>query len=187
MKRMFAAGLLALPLLLAGGSSARAQCPSCSGGGGLPGYFFGTGHLAAGTGHCTGFCSRLFPHMHSHGPLVNYGPYQGYYPFEPYGPWTADLRYNAPVHPGHAGLFGDGGGTWFGGAFGKHGCGSCGGSKHDWSRYAKDTFRNVFHRCHPTGHKCGQSFGGCGTCSASAGKEVEANPVVQTSFPRSER
>lgn len=201
MKRIFAAGLLALPLLLAGGSTASAQCASCGGGfAGLPGYSFGSNYLRAGTGYCGGTCSRLFPHIHQHGPLVNYGPYQGYYPFEPYGPWTSDLRYNAPPCK----HWGDGLGGLFGNlkchGCGKHGCDGgdgCGG-KHDWNRYARDTFKNVFHRCHPTAHKCGHKFDGCGSCSTPCGKpgcggcaqapvQPEANPVMQTSYPRRER
>lgn len=181
MKRMFAAGLFALPLFLAGGSSAQAQCAGggCGGGpgGGLPGFFFGTKSFAA----CGGACSYFFPHMHQHGPLVNYGPYSGYYPFEPYGPWTSDLRYNYTPPCKHCG-----------GKLGGGGCGSCGGGR-GWGDYAKDTFRNVFHRCHPTAHKCGQSFGGCGTpggCGsghAAATAEPQPNPVLQTSYPRRER
>jgi hypothetical protein len=43
---------------------------------------------------CGGYCFKLFPHIHQHGPLFNYGPYYGYYPFKPYGPWDAYLRYD---------------------------------------------------------------------------------------------
>lgn len=51
---------------------------------------------------CGGFCLRMFPFIHQHGPLYNYGPYYGYPPFEPYGPWDAYLRYTGPDprHPG---------------------------------------------------------------------------------------
>ena len=76
MRRLSIAAILAAPLL----------------------FFPGAGEVTAnpiGAEHfgCGGYCSKLFPHMHQHGPLYNYGPYYGYYPFTPYGPWDEYLRY----------------------------------------------------------------------------------------------
>lgn len=77
MRRLLLAALLAAPLLLIHSDRAAANPP--------PGVAnFG----------CAGFCFKLFPHIHQHGPLFNYGPYYGYYPFAPYGPWDAYLRYD---------------------------------------------------------------------------------------------
>src|SRR5262249_52827753 len=87
-----------------------------------------------------GYCFKIFPHLHQHGPLFNYGPYYGYYPFAPYGPWDAYLRYDPTFYGDGSGL---GGGGWGGkdgkvkgghghghGWGGKHGCASCGGFWH---------------------------------------------------------
>ena len=81
MRRLSITAFLAVPLLLVG-------------------LLFTTNNRASANPHgyenygCAGFCFKLFPHMHQHGPLFNYGPYYGYYPFKPYGPWDAYLRYD---------------------------------------------------------------------------------------------
>ena len=163
MNRMFRAGLLALPLLLAAGQTTSANPP----GFGFPGTRFGGCNQFG----CGGFCLNLFPHMSQHGPLVNYGPYSGYYPFAPYGPWDENLRYN-------------GGGPecgWNGRACGRGGCGKCGGGHKllhrsrsscddgncgGWGGYAKTTFANVGHRVNPFGHLKGKFHAsGCSTCN----------------------
>jgi hypothetical protein len=155
MNRMFRAGLLALPLLLAGGQSAPAVDP--------PG-FAGTRWGCYQHG-CGGFCFQIFPHMHQHGPLVNYGPYTGYYPFAPYGPWDENLRYNGPGY-----------GNGLCGGCGRHGCGGrCGGGllgrlRGDdgncggWGGYARSLFANIGRRVDPL---CGQHGvkAACSTCS----------------------
>jgi hypothetical protein len=109
-----------------------------------------------------GFCFRLFPGLHQHGPLVNYGPYSGYYPFEPYGPWTSDLRYNGPTGPqGGTGLHGGIRGLFHHGYLrrGAGECGSCGRPKASCGcgQYALATLRNVGARLNPF-HRFG-----CGT------------------------
>ncbi|MBN9120851.1 MAG: hypothetical protein J0I06_17155 [Planctomycetes bacterium] len=76
MRRFSLTALLAVPLLLVGSGTLRAHPP-----------------VAANFG-CAGYCFKLFPYIHQHGPLFNYGPYYGYYPFTPYGPWDAYLRYD---------------------------------------------------------------------------------------------
>jgi len=121
--------LLAVPLLLFGGAGKASANP-----------------LDYGNFGCAGYCFKMFPHMHQHGPLFNYGPYYGYYPFKPYGPWDAYLRYDPFFYgdpyanwgatgqgAGDTGNmfgwnknlegFGGKGGHGFGG---KHGCASCG-------------------------------------------------------------
>ena len=153
MNRMFRAGLLALPLLLAAGQSATANDRP-----GFAGTRWGCNQYGCGT-----FCMNLFPHIGSHGPLVNYGPYTGYYPFAPYGPWDENLRYNNP-NEGDCGRDGR--------LCGRFGCGKCGGglklfgrgdggSCGGWGGYSLATFRNIGHRVSP--------FAGgrpaCSTCS----------------------
>jgi hypothetical protein len=77
MRRHLLTATLAVPLvLLFTAPSASANPPDCRG--------FG----------CGGYCLKMFPNIHQHGPLFNYGPYYGYYPFAPYGPWDAYLRYD---------------------------------------------------------------------------------------------
>lgn len=77
MRRLALTAVLAVPALLIHTDRAAANPP--------PGLAnFG----------CAGYCFKLFPHIHQHGPLFNYGPYYGYYPFAPYGPWDAYLRYD---------------------------------------------------------------------------------------------
>jgi hypothetical protein len=102
-----------------------------------------------------GFCFCNFGKMHQHGPLYNYGPYYGYPPFQPYGPWTSDLRYEPGCSGGrcHSGLFNGWHLHW------PHlgGCGHCG-------HYALDTFRNIFQRTHPCGHRVGCCGNGCNSC-----------------------
>lgn len=113
MKRMIAAGLLALPALLLAGPAARAQ--DCYGG-------FGAGGPAPSGGTGCRFCFRLFGGAFTQeGPLFNYGPYSGYYPFAPYGPWGSDLSY----HGGGAGGCGGAGSVcgWNHNLFGRHGRG----------------------------------------------------------------
>lgn len=197
MKRVLVAGLLALPAIFATSGTANAQVFGCSQYG------------------CGGFCFKMFPHIHQHGPLYNYGPYSGYYPFEPYGPWTADLRYNGPTGP-DCGRHGCGLGgrlRGLGNGLGCHSCGSdsCDGGcgKHAWGNYALSTFGNIFHRCHPLAHKCGHKFGCADLCGSSCGTpacdkaapcatpapagcaakpaDVESSPVLQTGYPRRER
>jgi hypothetical protein len=177
MKRTFAAGLLALPALLAVGPDARAQYPGCAGAIPPPGCAAAAlpqgpcAHLG-----CGGFCFRFLGAIHQHGPLVNYGPYTGYYPFEPYGPWNAALQYTGP-NPNDCGHGGCGlcgllglcgkhgcgpGGCGLGGKFGHgrfgHGCSECGG----WDGYARSTFANVHSRVFPFGHKSRSCDAGCG-------------------------
>lgn len=166
MNRMFAAGLLALPGLLAAGQSANAQYPGC-GGGGVAGMAQGP---CTPFGHgCGGFCFKLFPHLHHHGPLVNYGPYYGYYPFEPYGPWNAQLQYTGP-RPGENSC------GWLHGkckGCGKHGWGwgrngqidGCDGCGHGHGRYATGVWANVKCRLFPASHKAGKL--GCDSCGAT--------------------
>ena len=93
MRRLLLTAILAVPLLLIDSERADANPP--------PGIAnFG----------CAGYCFKLFPHIHQHGPLYNYGPYYGYYPFAPYGPWDAYLRYDPNFYgdagAGHGGAYG---------------------------------------------------------------------------------
>jgi len=161
MRRMLWAVLLAAPMVLASAEPARAQgCASgnCGGAG------WGRGPSGPGFGvppfGCPfGFCFRLFPGLHQHGPLVNYGPYEGYYPFEPYGPWTSDLRYNGPTGPAGGGLgVNTGWAPWVQGLRGRfaRGGGAAGGG------YALTTLRNVGARLNPFHREggCGDSCGG---------------------------
>jgi hypothetical protein len=195
MKRIFGAGLLALPLFLASGPEARAQgCPS--GNCGFGGRFSAFGSGIYGNHHlgCGGFCFRFLGAIHSQGPLFNYGPYAGYYPFAPYGPWDASLNWVGPYPPSaefgwksdgsRHGWKGDGDGLF--GHGGKHGrrgdgCDGCGG----WGDYSKTTLRNVKHRIFPLSHKAGKSCDSCG--HASAPEVKPATDVVQTGYPRTER
>lgn len=200
MKRTFAAGLLALPALLAAGTEARAQYPGCAGTIPPPGCAAAAlpqgpcAHLG-----CGGFCFRFLGAIHQHGPLVNYGPYTGYYPFEPYGPWNAALQYTGPnpndCGAGGCGLFGHcgkngcglGGGCGGGGKCGHgligHGCSECGG----WGGYARSTFANVRCRVFPFGHKS-RSCASCGDSFDIIGAAAQApSDVEQTGFPRTER
>jgi hypothetical protein len=133
MKRIFAAGLLALPALLAGGSAGFAQGPGCSGPG-CAGGAIGAGYAGGFGADCYGqagaikgccqhmgcgcFCMRFLGAIHFNGPLWNYGPYTGYYPFEPYGPWNAALQYTGP--------YPQNGCCGWGGLFGHCGAGGCG-------------------------------------------------------------
>lgn len=163
MRRMLWAALAGPALLALAATDARAQgCATggCGvGGGGAPLARPGFGVPPFGCPF--GFCFRLFPGLHQHGPLVNYGPYSGYYPFEPYGPWTSDLRYNGPAGP----QVGTGLAPHLKGLF-HHGylrrgissdCNSCG-------RYALATFHNVGARLNPF-HRFG-----CGTaCKSGCG------------------
>lgn len=92
MRRLsLAAFFLAVPALFAVTGTAKANPP-----------------IAANFG-CAGYCFKLFPHIHQHGPLFNYGPYYGYYPFAPYGPWDAYLRYDPNFYGG-----GGAGGDYYG-------------------------------------------------------------------------
>ncbi len=214
MKRMFGAGLLALPALLACGAAGFAQGPGCSGpgcyggaiGAGYAGGFdpscYGQPAAIKGCCHyigCGCFCFRYLGRITQEGPLWNYGPYTGYYPFEPYGPWNAALQYTGPYPNsgccGWSGLFGHGGAGRFGAGgwghghlAGRGGCSECG----DWGGYARTTWLNVHHRVFPLWHK---TKGGCDSCSR-AGWAADAPAVAsgerqsdiqQTSYPRSER
>lgn len=157
MRRMLWVALLAAPVALA--SAAPVQAQGCPGGGcGSAAAYFGgrPGFQVPPFGCPFGFCFKLFPGMHQHGPLVNYGPYEGYYPFAPYGPWTSDLRYTGPTGP--AGSVGTGWAPALQGLFhrgyfrrGGDGCSTCGG------QYALSTLRNVAARLNPF-HRFG-----CGT------------------------
>jgi len=144
MIRTSLAAALAVPILLAVPiSSASANPP-----------------VAANFG-CGGYCFKLFPHLHQHGPLYNYGPYYGYYPFAPYGPWDQYLRYD----PNFYGDAGAGGGAFgknpylFGGHGGrgeKDGCSSCGFWHASWN--LGGWFR---------GHQWLQGGFGCKSCGKS--------------------
>lgn len=164
------AAALAVPVLLAVPiSSASANPP-----------------VAANFG-CGGYCFKLFPHLHQHGPLFNYGPYYGYYPFAPYGPWDQYLRYD-PNFYGEAGA--QGGGNYYGrnpylfngqghgskGGFGGHGgCTSCGFWHASWN--LGGWFR---------GHQWLNGGFGCKSCGGSVaptgcsgcGSKVAAQPAV---------
>jgi hypothetical protein len=161
MNRMFAAGLLALPALVAASPTASAQYYGCGAGGAAlaPGS---CAHLG-----CGGFCFKFLSHLHHHGPLVNYGPYYGYYPFEPYGPWNSNLQYTGPRPGDHCGwLFGrckgcgrDGWGWGRGGHI--DACGECARG-----RSAAVLWANVRSRLLPASHKAGKL--GCDSCGATA-------------------
>lgn len=154
MRRVFWAGLLALPILLATAEPAKAQyCSSCAPNayGRANGWYGSQGPFG-----CGGFCFKFFGTWLQDGPLVNYGPYEGYYPFEPYGPWTSNLRYTGPTsrnpYTGGCGWCGKGGcggacglGGRLGGLFNTRECGD----------YALATFGNVFRRTHPCNGGCG--------------------------------
>lgn len=77
MRRLSLTAALAVPFLLFAGTNALLAHPPV-------GANFG----------CAGYCFKMFPFIHQHGPLFNYGPYYGYYPFTPYGPWDEYLRYD---------------------------------------------------------------------------------------------
>ncbi len=155
MRRLSIPALLAVPLL----------------------FFTGAGEVTAnpiGAEHfgCGGYCSKLFPHMHQHGPLFNYGPYYGYYPFTPYGPWDEYLRYNPDFYGSAGGGSGRGDllahGNWF-----KHGCVSCGGFWHaSWLHGG--WFRGHTWLTHSPSHKSG-----CSSCGGVA----TAKPVAPTGDP----
>jgi hypothetical protein len=85
---------------------------------------------------CGTFCVCHFGKMHFHGPLYNYGPYYGYPPF------------TNNCNTGNCGR------NWnLGDRLQRdRGCNTCG---EGWNRYALHTFKNVFHRTHPCGHKAG--------------------------------
>lgn len=88
---------------------------------------------------CGTFCICKFSRMHFHGPLVNYGPYFNY-------------------GYGNAGNCNDRlfDGWQFGSLFNRNNCNGCG---HTWRHYARDTWRNIFHRTHPCCPKTA-----CGSC-----------------------
>jgi hypothetical protein len=160
MRRIFCAGAFALPFLLLSAGDAQAQCGphGCSGGPGS-GYYQIRQDQAGPQPFMQmfQFAMRMYPLIHSHGPLYNYGPYTGYYPFEPYGPWTSGLQYTGPEVGGHGHGFGPGPfHNW-------HGLnGSLGGGhgSHCWKKYSLATFHNVGLRINPfTSH--------CKGCSAS--------------------
>lgn len=161
MNRMFAAGLLALPVFVAASPQASAQYGGC----GTAGWGVTQGSCAPYG--CGGFCFRLFPHLHQHGPLVNYGPYTGYYPFEPYGPWNAHLQYTGPRpgdgacgwHHGHCRSCGRHGWGW---GHGRHidACGDCAHRHHTLSLWS-----NVRGRLFPASHKAGKL--GCSSCGST--------------------
>ena len=163
MRRLSLTAFLAVPLLFISPSTLLANPPGAA--------YFG----------CAGYCFKMFPHIHQHGPLFNYGPYYGYYPFAPYGPWDAYLRYD----PNWAGA-GAGGGDYYGlnprlrglgsalhghghkcglcGLF-HHGHGSCGFHHASWLQGG--WFRG--HKWLDGGHGCGHGHGhGCKSCGGVA-------------------
>lgn len=88
---------------------------------------------------CGTFCVCHFGKMHFHGPLYNYGPYYGY------PPYTNNCN-NGNCGSGNCGWNRP---NWF---TRDRGCDSCGQS---WNRYAKHTWKNIFHRTHPCSNKVG--------------------------------
>jgi hypothetical protein len=153
MRRFWTPALLAVPLLtIPSAGSVSANPP-------------GTANFG-----CAGYCFKLFPHMHQHGPLFNYGPYYGYYPFAPYGPWDAYLRYDPNFYGGAGG--GGGGGFGGGGKYGcgKHGCGSGGFLHASWLHggwFSGHTWLTGGH-----GHKSG-----CTSCSGAVAVAPRAVPT----------
>ena len=165
MRRHSLTALLAVPLLLFAADRTAHANPNDSIG-------FG----------CAGYCFKMFPHIHQHGPLYNYGPYYGYYPFKPYGPWDAYLRYD-PFFYGDpnanggqrdaagAGAFGRNPNLpYFRGLFGGHGNGF---SHASW-------LHGGWFRGHTWLHGgFGHKSGGCSSCGGIA---VET-PVVSPGDP----
>ena len=168
MRRLSAAALLAVPLLLLGSGRAGANPP-----------YQGFG--------CGDYCLGMFKKLHQHGPLFNYGPYYGYYPFAPYGPWDAYLRYD----PALAG-YGGGGGNQFGlnprlagllaglhglgAGHGHGGCSSCGFHHASWLHGGWFKGHSWLHgSSHGHGHKSS-----CSTCGgvASATPQAPAAPAT---------
>lgn len=164
MRRLLLTAVLAVPLLLINTETASANPPP-----GLAQY------------GCGGFCMKMFPFIHQHGPLFNYGPYYGYYPFAPYGPWDAYLRYD----PSFYGNQGGGLGAYAYGlnprflphvqALAHHDWHSHGGFWHaSWLQGG--WFRG--HKWLDGGHGCGGSGGHSGSCSSCGG--VASAPVVNS-------
>ncbi|OWK43830.1 hypothetical protein [Fimbriiglobus ruber] len=210
MKRIFGAGLLALPLLLTAAQESRAQAPAQSCPQPATSWqrncaFFGV----CGPAQTCGCCFRFLGAIHQNGPLFNYGPYYGYYPFEPYGPWNAQLQYTGPrpgdLQPscgpiglcgkcgGYHGLHaGCGGAGWGAGGGGAAGCSAGAG----WGTYAKTTWTNVFHRVHPLAYRR-RGTAGCSTCGSATGTidgtiisgNITERPseIETTGYPRRER
>jgi hypothetical protein len=157
MKKLFFAGLLALPALFACSRPALAQAPCVIPASGFAGAGIGaypTPGCPCPYASCGGICMNFFGRIHFHGPLYNYGPYAGYYPFEPYGPWTSSLQYNPPPAP----------------------CKNCGTGIHDraWKQYALLCFENIKNRIHSIGHKAGK--GKWSDCSSCGGTAIAAAP-----------
>jgi hypothetical protein len=142
--------------------------------------FLGTGVASANPGPCTfgygcgGYCFRLFPHIHQHGPLYNYGPYYGYPPFEPYGYWNAYLQYTGPIGGYNCG-HGCGHGHSHSRPWGNHawGChsGHCGHGIFDGSLLHGGLGGGHIHREHQpkTCHHCG----------SVAAAEIESRPALE--------
>jgi hypothetical protein len=157
MRRLSAAALLAVPLLLVAPRPAGANPP-----------YQGFG--------CGDYCLGMFKKLHQHGPLFNYGPYYGYYPFAPYGPWDAYLRYD----PNHPAAFG---GNQYGlnprlagllaglhGLHGHKGCGSCGFHHASWLHGGWFKGHSWLHgSSHGHGHKSS-----CSTCGGVASATPQA-------------
>jgi hypothetical protein len=167
MRRFATAALLAAPLLLLGMGVASANPGPCT---------FGFG--------CGGFCFKLWPRIHQHGPLYNYGPYYGYPPFEPYGYWNAYLQYTGPVGPQGGG----GGKNWHGkwgqgnpnalcpgGLFGRNGCGGFGKHLHS-GLLDGSLLRGGLGGCKScdSGHGLRRGHDGCKSCSAAAQHDATA-------------
>jgi hypothetical protein len=177
MIRTSLAAALAVPVLLAVPiSSADANPP-----------------VAANFG-CGGYCFKLFPHLHQHGPLFNYGPYYGYYPFAPYGPWDAYLRYD-PNFYGDAGAHA--GGNYYGknpylfngsrGGHGGSGCTSCGFWHASWSfggwfrghQWLHGGFGCKSHACNACSGA--PAAGGCDGSGSAPAHAAHADPVARYS------
>jgi len=153
MTRIAAAAMLAVPFLLAGGGSVRANGPISA---------FGLG--------CGSTALNFLPHIHQHGPLFNYGPYYGYPPFEPYGNWNAYLQYTGPTDPN---AYGGGGGGAYGFIGNNH--------PHTWGNGhgRPGTARGGLF--HPKGHGGEASYtpsAGCASCGAAAANYLHAGPVA---------
>ena len=153
MTRFILAGLLALPVLAFGSTSAQAQCFGCP----FP--------QLGGKSFCMAYGARL----HQHGPLYNYTP--GYGGGNGCGTGCTSPWGNHGDRMSRGGFGGGYGhnGLFAGGLFHHGGCDSCGSA--GWGHYAVSTFRNVFHRVHPFASHCGHSCSvGCGgDCSSCGG------------------
>jgi hypothetical protein len=141
MRRLSLTALLAVPLFLVSSNALRAnpigaEFWECRG--------------------CAGYCFKLFPFIHQHGPLYNYGPYYGYYPFYPYGPWDAYLRYD-PFFYGPP----SSGNVWHAPHHEKK-CSSCGFHHASWSHGGWFKGHKWLDGGHGDNSSCGTGGGTCG-------------------------